>query len=497
MAEVISVHRDSPVRSDDLIPLPRGARVSTTKAVPWRGRHTAALVTVDAIAVIVAVICGYVVRFGSDDVTVRGVSYWTVGAVILALWVGMLAATDAYESRHLGVGADEYRRVAVATCRVWGATAIGCYVLHAQVARGFCIVAMPLGLGLLLVGRAGARNYLVSLRRRGKSLHRVIVIGDPHAVAELTAQFQREPAAGFSVVGACLPFGEGQVRTADDAAAVTPIAKIPAMLARHQADTIVVASSANVDAGLARRIAWALEGTAIDLVVAPGVEEMAGSRVSLRPVAGLPLLHLSGPVFTGWRKVAKSVVDRALASILLALTAPLLALVAAAIRLDSPGPALYRQKRLGKDGREFTVWKFRTMHTDAAARLAELQALNESDGLLFKVRQDPRITRLGRSLRRFSVDEIPQLVNVVLGEMSLVGPRPLPVQDSAFAGDVRRRLLVMPGLTGLWQVSGRSELSWDDSVRLDLYYVENWSILLDFTIMVRTVRTVLTGSGAY
>ncbi|MGF7233642.1 MAG: sugar transferase [Frankia sp.] len=452
---------------------------------------------VDAAAVVLSVICGYAVRFGSNAVTVHGVSYWAVGAAIFVGWIGMLAAGDTYESRHLGVGTDEYRRVAVATCRVWGATAVGCYTLHAQVARGFCIVAMPVGLALLLVGRAAARNHLIGLRRRGESLHRVIVVGDPHAVTELTARFGREPAAGFNVVGACLPAGLGRVRTHDTAAAVNPIEHLPSMVARFKADTVVVASSANVDAGLARRIAWALESTDIDLVVAPAVEEMAGSRVSLRPVAGLPLLHLSRPIFTGWRKVAKSVLDRTLASIALTLLTPLLVVVAAAIRFDSPGPALYRQKRLGKDGREFTVWKFRTMHTDAAARLAEIQALNESDGLLFKVRADPRITQLGRSLRRFSIDEIPQLINVVRGEMSLVGPRPLPVQDSAFAGDVRRRLLVMPGLTGLWQVSGRSELSWDDAVRLDLYYVENWSILLDFTIMLRTVRAVLTGSGAY
>jgi exopolysaccharide biosynthesis polyprenyl glycosylphosphotransferase len=496
MAEVISTRQDSLAPPTGVIPAQRGAPGRPAHVVPWRRRRAAALLTIDSVAVIAAVTCGYAIRFG-PSMTTHGVSYLAVGAGIFCGWIGMLAVADTYESRHLGVGTDEYRRVAVATFRVWGATAIGCYVLHAQVARGFCIVAMPLGLGLLLTGRAAARNHLIGLRKRGESLHRVVMVGDRQAVAELTAQFRRQPAAGFHVVGACLPAEQDQLRAGDAIPVLGSVESIPSVVTRYEADTVVVASSAGIDANLARRIAWGLEGTGTDLVVAPAVAEIAGGRVSLRPVAGLPLLHLSEPVFTGWRKVTKACLDRALAGLALLVLAPMLVLVAVAIRLDSAGPALYAQKRIGKDGRAFVVWKFRTMHTDAARRLTEIAALNESDGLLFKVRDDPRVTRLGRPLRRLSIDEIPQLINVVLGEMSLVGPRPLPVSESDFAGDTRRRLLVMPGLTGLWQVSGRSALSWDDAVRLDLYYVENWSILLDLTIMLRTVRAVLTGSGAY
>jgi len=224
---------------------------------------------------------------------------------------------------------------------------------------------------------------------------------------------------------------------------------------------------------------------------------VAGPRIAVRPVGGLPLLYVDEPTFTGGTRVLKRAIDIAGAGLGLLVLSPLLVTVAALIRLTSSGPALFRQTRIGKDGREFRVVKFRTMYVDAEARLADLQADNESDGLLFKIAHDPRITVLGGVLRRTSIDELPQLLNVLRGDMSLVGPRPLPVKDSAFEGHVRRRLLVRPGITGLWQVSGRSQTSWDDAVRLDLYYVENWSLSLDLTILMRTVLAVVRGEGAY
>jgi len=224
---------------------------------------------------------------------------------------------------------------------------------------------------------------------------------------------------------------------------------------------------------------------------------VAGPRVSVRPVAGLPLLHVDEPEFTGGKRLAKAVTDRVLAAVALLALAPVLLPVAALVRLTSPGPALFRQVRIGREGREFRVVKFRTMYVDAEARLAELSGRNETDGLLFKIADDPRVTPLGRWLRRTSVDALPQLLNILRGDMSLVGPRPLPVKDSDFTGDVRRRLLVRLGITGLWQVNGRSSLSWEDAVRLDLYYVENWSIALDLAILLRTAGAVLRGTGAY
>jgi exopolysaccharide biosynthesis polyprenyl glycosylphosphotransferase len=248
-----------------------------------------------------------------------------------------------------------------------------------------------------------------------------------------------------------------------------------------------------------RRLSWELEGTGVSLLVAPGLTDVAGPRIHIRPLGTrLPLLHVEEPEFTGARKVLKEAQDRVIAAVATLFLAPLMLSLAVLIRVDSRGPALFRQVRVGKNGEEFCVYKFRSMHVDAEERLAALAELNESDGVLFKMRNDPRVTRVGRLLRRYSLDELPQLLNVILGDMALVGPRPpLPREVANYASDVHRRLLVKPGITGLWQVSGRSDLSWEDSVRLDLYYVENWSLALDLQILWKTFSAVLASRGAY
>ncbi len=242
-----------------------------------------------------------------------------------------------------------------------------------------------------------------------------------------------------------------------------------------------------------RELAWQLEGADVDLVVAPAMTDVAGPRVTVRPVAGLPLLYVDEPRFTGAARLVKGTLDRLVALVALVLLAPLFAVVAVAIKLTSSGPVVFRQQRIGQDWAPFSVWKLRTMYADAEQHWDALRAANEADGLLFKIKDDPRVTPLGRLLRRTSIDELPQLVNVLRGEMSLVGPRPLAVDAGAFVGHERRRHLVKPGMTGLWQVSGRAEQSWDDAVRLDLYYVENWSLSLDLVILLRTVLVALRG----
>ncbi len=252
-----------------------------------------------------------------------------------------------------------------------------------------------------------------------------------------------------------------------------------------------------------RKLAWDLEKTGTDLCVAPALLDVAGPRTTIRPTAGLPLLHMDHPEFSGARLVVKGIFDRAFALLALVLLAPVFALLALAIKLDDGGPALFRQTRVGRDGRRFSVVKFRTMVPDAEALKATL-ALQiqptgiQQDGVLFKIKDDPRLTRVGRRLRRWSLDELPQLLNVLAGDMSLVGPRPALPEEVARYGDlVRRRLVVKPGMTGLWQVNGRSDLSWDESVRLDLRYVENWSLVLDLQILWKTCAAVARGSGAY
>jgi exopolysaccharide biosynthesis polyprenyl glycosylphosphotransferase len=263
------------------------------------------------------------------------------------------------------------------------------------------------------------------------------------------------------------------------------------------ADTVAVCGAASTEPGELRRLAWQLEGTGIDLVVAPQLTDIAGPRVHVRPVEGLPLLYVEEPTLSGVSWLFKNLMDRIIAALSLMILSPVLLAIAIAIRLSDGGPVFFRQSRVGREGKTFRVWKFRTMYVDAEERLAALVDQNESDGLLFKIKKDPRITPLGRFLRASSLDELAQLFNVLVGEMSLVGPRPLPAEDGDFLGDVRRRLLVRPGITGLWQVSGRSDLSWDDAVRLDLYYVDNWSLTFDLTIMWRTIGVVLRSKGAY
>jgi exopolysaccharide biosynthesis polyprenyl glycosylphosphotransferase len=253
-----------------------------------------------------------------------------------------------------------------------------------------------------------------------------------------------------------------------------------------------------MDASALRRLSWTLERTGTDLMVATALLDVAGPRTTIRPVDGLPMLHVEHAELTGGRRVLKGVFDRVVSLTALILLSPVLLLLAAVVRLTSPGGALFKQIRVGKDGTEFELWKFRTMYADAEERLADLRELNEHDGVMFKIRNDPRVTHFGRWLRRFSLDELPQLINVLRGQMSLVGPRPpLPSEVAQYPEDVLRRLVVKPGLTGLWQVSGRSDLSWEDSVRLDLRYVENWSLAFDLVILLRTLTTVIRSSGAY
>jgi exopolysaccharide biosynthesis polyprenyl glycosylphosphotransferase len=260
----------------------------------------------------------------------------------------------------------------------------------------------------------------------------------------------------------------------------------------------MVLSCPELDGPMVRRLAWELERDDIDLIVSSSLVDTAGDRITVRPVDGLPMMHIEHPRLSGGRRLVKSMFDVSVAALLLVLLTPLFLLTALVIRLDTGGPVFFRQVRVGRGGASFRMFKFRTMHTDAEARLAAMSRQNEHAGVLFKIRADPRVTRSGRLMRRYSLDELPQLINVLLGEMSLVGPRPpLPAEVEQYPHDMRRRLVVKPGMTGLWQVSGRSDLSWEDSIRLDLRYVENWSLTVDLVILIRTATAVVRGSGAY
>jgi exopolysaccharide biosynthesis polyprenyl glycosylphosphotransferase len=463
---------------------------------PWEATYALALVVLDAALISVA---GYVAldRFGQH--TADGIPYSLLAVLLAPVWVVVLAVSRAYESRFIGVGSDEFRRVFDGSVRLLAAIATGAFVFRVPLSRGFVGVAFPLGTVLLLLGRYAARRVLHKLRQQGRAVHDVLVVGSRDAVEGVVKQICETPHAGLRVVGACVPDTERAVVVGG---VTVPVHGAPvdaaAAVAKANVDTVVVAGGWAMGADGVRRLAWQLEGSGVDLVVAPSLTNVAGPRITIRPVAGLPLLHVDEPEFTGFRRVFKGVMDRALAAVFLLLALPVLLVVAAAVKLTDRGPVFYGQERVGKDGRTFRIWKFRSMYVGADARVDELAEQNEKDDVLFKIRRDPRVTPVGRWLRRFSVDEVPQLWNVVTGDMSLVGPRPpLPREVAKYGYDTRRRLLVKPGLTGLWQVSGRSDLTWEESVRLDLHYVENWSVAMDAMILWKTFGAVVRGRGAY
>jgi exopolysaccharide biosynthesis polyprenyl glycosylphosphotransferase len=460
----------------------------------WLRQYVAGLVGFDALAAVVAAVTAYMVRFS------EGASGYLAFSVALPfLWVAAVALTGAYETPVLGLGSEEFQRVGQAFVGLTAGVAFFSYATKAEVARGYVVLALPLALVLCLAGRYAARKRLHSLRGRGRCLHDVVAVGGEHSVVDLVTQLRRERYSGMRVVGACLAAGSGRQLELLGVPVLGHLDDVALAVMRSGADTVAVTSCADIDPARLRRLAWELEGSSTDLVVAPGLMEVAGPRLHIRPVTGLPLLHVEEPTFSGARRVIKSAVDRTAAGLALLAFAPLLLGIALAVRLTSDGPAIFRQTRIGKDGTRFTMFKFRSMYVDAEVRRIELALRNErSEGLLFKIRDDPRVTPVGKLLRKFSLDELPQLLNVLLGSMSLVGPRPpLPAEVELYEDDVRRRLLVKPGLTGLWQISGRSDLTWDESVRLDLRYVENWSLTLDLMILWKTVSAVARSAGAY
>jgi exopolysaccharide biosynthesis polyprenyl glycosylphosphotransferase len=464
-------------------------------ALPKRASaFVATLVVIDSVAIAAALTLAHIGRFGTTDQQLQqGVGSFVVAGLIWFGWVCALVLLDAYEPRYLGVGGEEYRRVTRATFVVFAMLAIGSYMMHVEVARGFVAMAFPAGLLLLLVGRFAARQWLVRERAAGRLCHQVLVMGDRTSVCDFVAQVRQEPRAGFTVVGACLPAAGETLRASDQVPVLGDYSDVAAVARSVRADVVAVTSSESIGPDRLRRVAWSLEGSDVDLVVAPAVTDVAGPRVTVRQVAGLPLLYVDEPSFTGGRRLVKGTIDRVGAAAGLLLVGVPLLVVAGLVRLTSPGPAFFRQQRVGRGGKEFRVVKLRTMYEDAEERRAALDPLNEGDGLLFKIKDDPRVTPLGRVLRRLSVDELPQLVNVLRGDMSLVGPRPLAVDGAAFVDHEHRRHLVKPGMTGLWQVSGREQQSWEDAVRLDLYYVENWSLAMDMVILMRTGLAVFRG----
>ena len=490
---------------------PPAALSNGTEAVAastgWRAPYARRLVVGDLVVLLLAIATAQVARFGiSPGPRVDGlhVPYPILGLILVVSWWISLQAHRVWSPRIIGNGSEEYRRVLVATFRVFAVLALISVAFKIDASRLYLATALPLGLVGLVLERKVARVRLHKARLQGRSLENVLVVGGERSASTLAHWFARQPASGYAVTGVWVPDSTMPVAVALDPA----VRRVPVMsasldleeaLVTSRADAVVVTDTEHLGHESLRDLTWQLEGTGVDLLLSPNVLDVSSSRLTLHDVSGMPLLHLSEPQYAGAGRIGKTMFDVLGAVSILLVLSPVFLLTAVAIKLSGPGPVFYRQERVGRDGARFGMFKFRSMRVDADA---ELQSLLAAEGRtlaeLPKLTKDPRVTRVGAFIRRFSIDELPQLFNVVKGDMSLVGPRPQrDFEVDEYDHVATRRLSVLPGMTGLWQGSGRSDLSYEESIRLDVHYVENWSMTTDLMILWRTARAVVASDGAY
>jgi exopolysaccharide biosynthesis polyprenyl glycosylphosphotransferase len=420
------------------------------------------------------------------------------GPVMIIGWLATIALFGGYRLPVFGAGLDEYKRVVNASILTAAAVGIGCFLLRFPLSRGFYVLAFVIGVPVLVLGRYVLRRSIHRARARGLLQHRVVIAGSEGHVDEIASVLARESWLGYQVVGALTPETTDRQTTHSGIPLLGSPFSIAEVAVDAEADVVFLAGGAFSSAAEMRRLAWDLEDEDIAVVIAPSVTDVSRERVKIRPVGGLPLIHLEKPRSQEAVRRAKRTFDIVGSICLLLFFAPVFAFAAVRVWAFDRGPVLFRQTRIGRDGQPFRCWKFRTMVTNAEELLTELRARQANGNVLFKMEDDPRVTTPGRWLRRFSIDELPQLVNVLTGDMSLVGPRPpLKHEVAQYDEDMARRLRVRPGMTGLWQVSGRSDLAWSEAIRLDLYYVDNWSMFQDLTILARTFGAVFGSRGAY
>lgn len=488
-----------------------GSSTAAVRNLDWRTNYARRLMITDALVLIWVVFGTQVLWLGlGTEVSLKGprqlpflggVSYAVISFIVVVAWLLALGLYDTRSARVVGIGSEEYSRVVSVSVRLFGVFAIAAFLLKLDIARGYVLIAFPLGTLVLLATRWMWRQWLLAKRSSGTYSSRVLLVGSAATVLQTATELIRRPDAGYVVVGACLPSATRADRLKLPGVPIVGTTDtVTAALERSDADTVVLTGSDDLTNTRVRRISWELEPGKKHLVVAPSIIDVGGPRIHTRPVAGLPLIHVETPTYEGAKLVAKRGFDIFVGGVALIVLSPLLLAITIAVRTTSHGPVLFKQRRIGLNGEVFTMLKFRSMVADAEDRLSQLQSQSHDagNGVLFKMRDDPRVTRVGRALRRFSLDELPQLFNVMYGSMSMVGPRPsLERELGQYEEHTHRRFLVKPGVTGLWQVSGRSNLSWEESVRLDLFYVENWSITSDLVILWRTFRAVVSKDGAY
>jgi exopolysaccharide biosynthesis polyprenyl glycosylphosphotransferase len=472
----------------------------------WERKFSRRVLISDTLVIAFAVAVAHVVRYAVLPAPPTALTLPGPVQVSTTVFLGWMIALTVFRTRDpkvLDAGTTQYQSLARATFTIFAWLAIVALLFKWNPSRGFIALAFTLGLTLLFVERRAWRSWLLHQRAKGRFLSKVLVIGGVRSAKTMTLRFASDPSSGFRVVGVWVP---DRVAAPDERFHVDDAA-VPVMgtesdlgqaLTVDAVDTVVVTDTEHLGHDGMRELAWALEDRDVNLLVAPNVVDVAGPRVHLEAHGNMPLMYLSGPSYSRGRTIRRAVFDRTFAALVLLFSAPVLLVAMLAIRLSGRGPVFYRSERIGTHGVPFQMLKLRTMVHGADQMREELEHHNEAAGPLFKVRDDPRVTRVGRLLRRFSIDELPQFLNVLRGDMSVVGPRPpLRAEVDAYSDHMRRRLLVKQGVTGLWQVSGRSDLSWEDSIRLDLDYVENWTMLRDVQIIVRTARAVLASHGAY
>ena len=498
----------TPLRTAEFDTVPMLTELGRSARVAWQKRYCTWLLVTDVIVVIGVVAAAQILRFGNvTSGSLSGVhasvAYPAVSALIVFAWALVLSIYHTRAQQVIGAGPEEFRRVWTATLWVFGVIAVISTLFKLEIARGYLAIAFPLGLVALSASRHLARMYVAAQRRRGRFMTAVLAVGEPRSVKALAQSLTQHPGEGYNLVGACAPgvrqHGDIMVPGIGPLRVFPYEAGIQHAIAESRADTVALTSAAQLGPEGVRDLSWELEKLGVDLVVSPGIVDVPGPRLTVRPVGDLPLIHVDKPQYQGAKRFQKRAFDVCFSLVALLAALPIMIIAAVAVKVTSRGPVFYRAERIGLDGAPFQMIKFRSMVSDADLRLTEVADLNESvGGVLFKIHRDPRITPVGQLLRRYSIDELPQFINVLRGEMSVVGPRPpLRCEVETYDHRVRRRLLVRPGITGLWQISGRSDLSWEDSVKLDLSYVENWSMLSDLAIAVKTVEAVVRGSGAY
>lgn len=492
------------------VPVPRTTAVPRrlpplTSTDDWRTNYRRVLAVGDFVVLVAVLVATLAVRFGDDARAVRigsqSLPYATLILCIAALWWMSLNLMRTRSPRLIGHGANEYRRVIRATWAAFAALAFVSVALQIDASRSYLLIALPAGMLGLLAWRKGARSVLHRQRRSGHFLSTVLLVGGLETARRIHDELRRQPTAGYVVGGVWVPDVD-QV----DLAAVDcdlPVrgrtSTLAGMIRTTGAEAVMVTDTEHLGPHGLRELAWALEGTGIELMLSPNVTDVVGSRLHLHEVSGLPMLHLDEPQYAGAGRFVKSAFDRVGAALILLAFSPIMFFLAVTVRLTSEGPVFYRQERVGKDGESFSMIKFRSMRVGADAELASLMAANGQDiTKLAKLVDDPRLTPVGGIMRRYSLDELPQLFNVLKGDMSLVGPRPQrDFEVEQYDHVAGRRLTVRPGMTGLWQVSGRSDLDFAEAIRLDIHYVENWSMTADLIILWKTLRAVVGSDGAY